>query len=167
MSNESKIVEQHSNIIIVAPHPDDEIIGCFSHLPDKQKSFTVIFDGDTPSERREEALNIRLVYPLCQIAFHKSIPEPFLRAENTLYFPDPIYETHPLHRQWGMLGELHARAGHDVIFYSTNMQAPYIFEVPEAEEKKRVLETVYKKQSDLWKYDHKYFLFEGYNKWIF
>lgn len=163
--SESKIDEQHSNIVIVAPHPDDEIIGCFTHLP-KDKTFTIIYDGDTPSKRREEALNIRLFYPLCQISFHKSIPEPFLK-NTTLYFPDPVYENHPLHRQWGMLGELHARQGSDVIFYSTNMQAPYIFEVPNPEEKKDILNKVHVSQSNMWKWEHKYFLFEGYNKWLF
>ena len=81
--------------------------------------------------------------------------------------PDPVYELHPLHRQWGMVGETMARVGFDVIFYSTNMNAPYIHELAVADDKKELLNKVYPDQKSLWEYDHKYFLFEGYNKWIF
>lgn len=165
--SDKKIVDQKSNIVIVAPHPDDEIIGCFTHLPPPEKSFTVIFDGNTPNARREESLNLRKHFPLVQIAFHKSIPEQFLNENSVLYFPDPVYETHPLHRQWGMLGELHARNKQNVIFYTTNMQAPYIHEVENFEKKETILNDVYPSQANLWKYEKKYVLFEGFNKWIF
>ena len=82
-------------------------------------------------------------------------------------FPDPVYENHPLHRQYGMMGESMARQGLDVTFYTTQMNAPYIREVKDSAAKKSLLNTVYFGQSSLWEYDHKYFLFEGYCKWIF
>jgi hypothetical protein len=47
------------------------------------------------------------------------------------------------------------------------MNAPYIHEVNLPDDKKYLLDQVYPDQKDLWKYDYKYFLFEGYCKWVF
>jgi hypothetical protein len=47
------------------------------------------------------------------------------------------------------------------------MTAPYIKEVEKPEEKEELLNKVYPDQKDLWKYEKKYVLFEGYCKWIF
>ena len=99
--------------------------------------------------------------------FQNSIPPVFLNRNNTFYFPDPIYENHPKHREWGFIGESLARSGIEVIFYTTNMNAPYIHEVEKSIEKRQLLDKVYKSQSELWRFDHKYFLFEGRCRWIF
>ncbi len=119
-----------SDIIIVAPHNDDEIIGNYMVLTNKNNSnIIIIYDGDTPQERREEALKLKEYFTNVKMQlFQKSIPQPLLNTENTFYFPDPVYERHPLHRQWGFMGEQMARQGFDVVFYSTNMNAPYIHE---------------------------------------
>jgi len=158
-----------SDIIIVAPHNDDEIIGNYMVLTNKNNSnIIIIYDGDTPQERREEALKLKEYFTNVKMQlFQKSIPQPLLNTENTFYFPDPVYERHPLHRQWGFMGEQMARQGFDVVFYSTNMNAPYIHELKDSVAKKLALETIYPNQKDLWKYDHKYFLFEGKCKWLF
>lgn len=156
--------EVRNQTIIVAPHPDDEIIGCYEKLKD---GAMIIFDGDTEAQRRQQVLKLNESFKNLKILFQKSIPQPFLHESNQFYFPDHVHETHPLHRQWGMMGELIARQGFDVIFYSTIMNAPYIREVKEPEKKKELLNMIYPDQSDLWKYDHKYYLFEGHCKWIF
>ena len=67
----------------------------------------------------------------------------------------------------GAVGESLARQGLDIIFYTTNMNAPFMREVKDPEMKRVALNAVYHSQRDLWKYDHKYFLFEGYSKWLF
>lgn len=160
--------EKEPNVehIIIAPHCDDEIIGTFEVLK-RNPHVTIMYDGNTPQERRDEALKLREKLPHCKQIFQKAIPQPFMRRINKFYFPDPVYETHPFHRQWGMVGELYARDGYDVTFYSTNMRAPYVHEVRAPEEKLDWLMFAYRSQSDLWKYDHRYFLFEGKCKWIF
>lgn len=155
-----------SEIVIVAPHPDDEIIGCYEVLKEG-KNPIIIYGGDTDYDRREEVKTLRKFFDIKVQMFQNSIPPNLLQAENKFYFPDPSYETHPLHRAHGFQGEGLARGGFDVIFYSTIMNAPYIHEVEDPKDKKMFLESCYPSQSDLWKYDHKYFLFEGRTKWMF
>lgn len=152
-------------VVIVAPHPDDEIIGCFEIVSNFKTM--IIYDAETPHERRMEALNLKNKFNIAMQVFMKSVPPPWLSIDTSFLFPDPIYEVHPLHRHWGQIGESLARNGKNVIFYNTIMNAPYIHELRNPEEKRRMLDEYYKSQSDLWMLDHKYFLFEGYNSWKF
>jgi hypothetical protein len=164
----SEGVERKKSTIIIAPHPDDEIIGCFEKIRSASGHLVIIYSGDIDADRRETVLKLKekLDHVNLQL-FQNSIPQPFLNVQNSFYFPDPIYEIHPKHREWGSIGESMARTGFDVTFYNTNMNAPYIHEVNKPEDKRYLLEEVYPDQETLWKYDHKYFLFEGYCKWIF
>ena len=157
--------ELKSNIII-APHPDDEAIGVYEHLFDERNNI-IIYSGDTPADRRVQALKLKEHVKVFHQLFLQSIPLTFLNKNNKFFVPDPIYEIHPKHREWGSLGEKLAREGYDITFYTTNMNAPYIHEVKEPLKKKELLEKVYPDQKSLWEFDHKYFLFEGYCKWIF
>jgi hypothetical protein len=159
--------ETKKETIIVAPHPDDEIIGCFEILNDPKIKPVILYSGDTPANRREELLKLRKFTNVQFQVFQNSIPPTLLNRNNTFYFPDPVFETHPKHREWGFIGESLARSGIEVIFYTTNMNAPYIHEVEKSIEKRQLLDKVYKSQSELWRFDHKYFLFEGRVKWIF
>ena len=151
--------------VIIAPHPDDEIIGCYQVLV-KEKPI-IIYDGGTDPQRRDETKKLREYTDIKVQLFQKSIPPNFLNVQTKFFFPDPIYETHPLHRQWGSIGEEIARRGLNVIFYTTNMTAPYIHETENMAAKEALLNTVYPSQADLWKYEKKYVLFEGYCQWYF
>jgi hypothetical protein len=155
------------DFIIIAPHPDDEIIGCYEKLIDKEIIPIIIYGPNTEQKRREEALKLKDFTDIKIQLFLSNIPSQFLNTENTFMVPDPIYESHPLHRFYGAMGENMARQGLDVMFYTTQMNAPYIREVEDSGAKKSLMNTVYFGQSSLWEYDHKYFLFEGYCKWIF
>ena len=145
--------------IIIAPHADDEIIGCHEVLCTNLVE-TVIFG--TPEAMEEAKLSSeffrfeRKCFQTHEITFEK---------DNTYLFPDPTYELHPIHRQLGMLGEKILREGFDVIFYNTNMTAPYICEVLSPGIKQGKLNMLYPLKRDLWEFEHKYFLFEGYVQW--
>ena len=83
-----------------------------------------------------------------------------MKPETIFYFPGPD-ELHPAHRKQAAIGEALARQGLNVIFYTTNMNVKWIKEETFPDKKKEMLDKIYPSQSDLWKYDHKYFLFEG------
>ena len=78
--------------IIIAPHPDDEIIGCYEQLKSKG-NLVIIYSGDTLPERREKALKLKEHIELTHQLFLQSVPQTFLDPKNQFYFPDPIYES--------------------------------------------------------------------------
>jgi hypothetical protein len=155
-----------SETIIIAPHCDDEIIGCYSILSNRNIHPIIIYTEDTDSIRKEEALKLPYYCYIKDQVFEPVIADRYINYDTTFYFPGPD-EIHPAHRKMAAIGEEMARKGFNIIFYSTNMNVKWIKEVQNPELKKNTLETIYSSQSDLWKYEHKYFLFEAYCKWIF
>ena len=147
------------NYIIVAPHADDEIIGCYELL-ERGVVARVLFPNDEILTEASDSSD--------HFMFGRSLFEDhdFYSGAYTYLFPDPIHETHPDHRKYGHLGEELLREGRPVIFYSVNMLAPYIHKVSAKESKLKCLNMLYPHKSSLWECDYKYFLFEGYTKWI-
>jgi len=145
--------------IIVAPHADDEIIGCYESLVSGLVA-KVLFSNEK-ALTEASASSEHFLFGRQLIEDHD-----FYSGRYIYLFPDPTYETHPEHRRIGALGEELLRAGQEVIFYTTNMLTPYIHEVSQPLTKRKCLDTLYPTKKDLWEYEHKYFLFEGYTKWI-
>lgn len=153
--------------VIIAPHYDDEIIGNFEVLMNPIIKPIIVYLQDDP-ERQKESLTLKKHIDNIQVQmFQKSIPPIFLNPNNILYFPDHIHEAHPMHRKWGSFGEDLFRQGFNIIFYTTNMNTPYMHEVKEFKHKRHLLEKVYPSQKNLWRYEHKYFLFEGRYQFLF
>lgn len=152
--------------IIIAPHCDDEIIGCYSILDDKTINPLIIYTEPTTVERQKEAMKIKEHFSIRGQMYCQSIPASFLNPNNRFYFPGPD-EIHPAHRRQAAVGEGLARQGLDVIFYTTNMNVPWIREVTNNTEKFNTLQDIYPSQSELWRYEHKYYIFEGFCKWLF
>jgi len=154
--------------LIIAPHPDDEIIGCYEIL-ERESNILVLYSSDVDVHRKEEALKLKdEIQNVKGQLFQNSIPPPFLskKETTTFYFPDPVNEIHPTHRAWGINGESLARSGFDVIFYTTIMNVPYIHEV-NSDKKESLLNKIYSSQKSLWEYEKKFVLFEGRCKWLF
>ena len=167
LENVKEEKEPASDLVIVAPHPDDEIIGAYKYLIEPKARPVIIYSAELDAKRKESVLKLKENVDCKLQLFQMSMPAPFLQLSNRFLFPDPVYELHPTHRAWGFMGEQMARNGFDVTFYSTNMNSPYIHEVENPQEKRELLEKVYPDQKSLWDFDHKYFLFEGYCKWVF
>ena len=161
-------MSEGKNVVIVAPHVDDECIGCYSIISNQTESIHIVYGESPDIIRRDEALALKseFINIKSQHFCTSSIPPIFLNPKTTFYFPDPYFEIHPKHREWGAIGESLLRNGLDVIFYSVIMNAPYIFEVKDWLKKKKALDKIYPSQSDLWKSDAKYYLFEGRIKWM-
>jgi hypothetical protein len=159
-------MKEKNEYVIVSPHCDDEIIGLYELLVKKINPI-IIYTCDMSEERKKEALTLNKYVPVKGQLFNKEVPPNLLTPLQTLFFPDPTTEIHPDHRLYGAKGEELARKGVDVIFYSINMNAPYIHKVSDFKDKRHLLEKVYPSQKNLWKFENKYFLFEGRCKWIF
>ena len=155
-----------SDTVIVAPHPDDEIIGCFSILDNPDIKPLIIYTELVDKLRQKEVQVIRNYFTIKGQIFCQSIPSMFMTPKTTFYFPGPD-ELHPAHRKQAAIGEELARQGLNIIFYTTNMNVKWIREIENFNKKKEMLDKIYSSQSDLWKYDYKYFLFEGACKWLF
>jgi len=166
--------------IIFAPHPDDEIIGCYEVLD--RSDCLVVYTTAVPSERLEEAKMLASIMPNHIIKFKIGMSQledvivPLLQEDieiESLYFPDPYWELHPEHRDLGSVGyriwkNSTRGKGFDIIFYSTNMNSPYIHELSNADKvrKEYLLNTAYMSQKDLWMYEKKYVFLEGRVKYM-
>ena len=152
--------------IIYAPHPDDEIIGCYEILQDPSISPIIIYHPDSSQDRKEEALKLKDHSNVKIQLFMHSIPTDLIDPTNKYFFPHPIYELNPTHREKGNVGEALLRSGYDVTFYSTEMNCPFKYECKTSDKKRELLNLIYPSQMDLWRYDYKYWLFSAYDKWI-
>lgn len=158
------MTDSEKQVVIIAPHCDDEIIGAYDILTTKKP--IIIYDANVSLERRNEAVTLKEYVDIKGQTFHKDIPSIFLN-ECQIFAPDPFFEINPSHRRWGFLAEQAARRGADVTFYNTIMNAPYIRESKTPNHKETLLNKVYPSQETLWKYEKKYVIYEGYVKWIF
>lgn len=155
--------------IIIAPHADDEIIGCHAILHSREVA-TVAF----PFKNKvavEEAKDCNKLFGFTSATFStfQDVLVWAIKAHSDgglIFFPDPTYELHPDHRMIGAWGERLVKEQHfnNIVYYTTNMNAPYMQETELLTYKKEDLDKCYPSKKSLWEYDHKYFLFEGYTR---
>ena len=161
--------EERSSLVIVAPHADDDLIGNFEVLTNPAaKSIILVYSTVMNNERMEETARMKefLGDRLKATFYSKEIPIQLITPWNTIFVPDFLYEVHPEHKRVGYIGDSLFRKGLDVIFYTTNMNAPYVHEIKNPDEKEKALNDIYPSQSSLWKYEKKYVLFEGRCKFL-
>ena len=158
---------EKNEYVIVSPHGDDELIGNYSAIVIKKINPIIIYTSDMDEERKTEILQLPKFIDVKAQLFCKEVPSNLLSPNSILFFPDPINEIHPEHRRCGARGEEFARRGLNVIFYSTNMNVPWIREIEDFKKKRHLLEKVYPSQKSLWKTEFKYLLYEAHQKWIF
>lgn len=162
--NEISIIKN----LIVSPYPSVELIGNFDLLNSGENiviCYTNTDDLEDGNKIREESLELKGVNKfriLAQI-YSKDLPLIYLKEkESTLYFPDPYFEVDPVLRKWGAYGEGMLRSGHDVVFYSVDMLAPYIYLVEDSNRKIGLIKKYYSKPYDI----SKRYIYEGRCKWM-
>ena len=146
---------------IIAPHPDDEIIGCWRLLEAAliKKVFYLKPINDT---RRKELKNVAEYYEFeyeCNWLndIHKQAAFDDYN-HNEIYLVPSLQDYHPLHKRANAF--IYGKRGG---IYTTNMNTEYTRELTEQEQqrKRKILNEYYPSQKSLWENNWKYFLFEG------
>ena len=157
--------------VILAPHPDDEIIGCFKLLKaGAVKAVLYFFDcegvrlAELARFCRDLGLEYRILRPVLhevESAIEKLKPEAIL-------VPHPR-DYHPHHKTICMLGQALAGMNENlsIKYYSVEMNVPDldILEPVLREEKRAWLDKYYPSQKKLWETNPKYYLFEYVSKY--
>ena len=60
-----------SEVIIISPHCDDEIIGNYEVLKNKNNRITIIYGSDTKLERRVEAITLENIFQISKLNYFK------------------------------------------------------------------------------------------------
>lgn len=142
----------NKNVVIVAPHVDDELIGCWSYLRDRRVS-AVIYLEELSAVRRAEATTCANTYGF-EAVFDCA---KFTPAPNELLLVPAITDSHPAHRAANRAW----RGQHNnVMFYSVDMDRSPKTLLHDWEAKKAALDYVYPSQKALWETNASYYLFE-------
>lgn len=163
------MIKAFTSPVILAPHPDDEIIGCYTLLLSHRNNCTVIFTEPIGDRRKEmEISSAAFAFKwYCERHWEGHILAN-LTGGRCLVAPDPYFELHPAHKEIGAAAwALARRLGCPFFSYTTNMNVPYLRELKseQAYKKRDLLDTCYPSQGSLWLQDHRYWLFEGMAQW--
>ena len=138
--------------LILAPHPDDEVIGCYSIVTDTKRTIHVAFGEYETSARGSEAeaaasaLNVKLV----------SLQSVAPASYDEVYVPS-LLDDHPDHKRMNLA--YRSTATH---FYSVDMRGKRrSLGTEHAERKLALLNGLYPSQRSLWDSDASYYLFES------
>jgi hypothetical protein len=134
-------------IIILAPHLDDEVIGCFSVLMEAER--VIYFHRDY----REEAIKNNIKY----YAWEDHKDELTFKDTDTIYIPSK-YDYHPLHRKVRQIG---LTLPGKKMFYSVEMNTPWLEEEEHPEDKRAFFEHRYPGEWETISKNDKYFLFKS------
>ena len=166
--------------LILAPHIDDEIIGCYKYIINAVDTcIDICYFYDITKERRLSGDKLRnkvlhidqTLYNGYDFKLDSNFIKYIVNKYDRILCPDPIFESHPDHKEIGNVGQYIYKNFQDenqIIFYSVNMTAPYIkkLNVDDQNDKRLWLNELYPDQASLWENDYKYFLFEGTCRWF-
>ena len=143
-----------SRCLVIAPHPDDELIGCYSLLQSRGSQVDVTFAFSTSELRYNEAKKCAGLFGHTLIDYSQVNDR--LDSYSEIYVPS-LRDTHPEHKAVNLM--FRCRASH---FYSVDMVAPKAV-LPEADQRRKrdALNECYPSQRLLWDRDAGYYLFES------
>ena len=149
-TNGLRVSPEYERILIVAPHPDDEVIGCYQTLHEKGSVVDVLYLHDTTPERMAEAQAASEYF-----GFNVANPEVKPWTYSSVYVPSRK-DWHAQHKQ--AYRDYRKWATH---FYSVDMVDGSPLSEENQRNKRKALDLLYPSQATLWERDHRYFLFES------
>lgn len=146
-------------VIVISPHPDDELIGVFS-LIKRGLIDKVIYLDVTPIRHRHARQAGRELGFSVEVIKFKNLYTFLEKNPSHIYLVPDATDRHPLHKAVNSAAKF---SGCKLGYYSVDMVASFIRELSEKqkEEKRKTLNKFYPDQRPLWDNDWKYFLFEG------
>ena len=150
-------------ILIISPHNDDALIGCFKVIAKgflNPEKIYIYFDKtgfEESKEREEEAHKFAKAFNL------EEVDSIFftLKEVDTILAPSPD-STHPLHKYWAWKALDYSDKR--LIYYSTDMTEWWVRPLSSFSRKvkREFLDRFFPIEADLWRCDGKYYMFEGY-----
>lgn len=142
---------------IIAPHPDDDLIGCYRQIINGNVH-DIVYVEKVSDERKEEAIKLCTDYKIAYSFLDGDVSWLYKCVGLNFLIPSPCDE-HPLHK---LVYYTMSRLYKNISVYSTYMKGDWFvkeLKVPIA--KRDALNKYYPSQKSLWETDWKYFLFEG------
>ncbi len=147
-------------IIIIAPHPDDEIIGCYSLLKSRGIHRIIYIDASTERLGYANLLGDEFGFKVNKMDFSDLGGYLSKLDDDVLVLVPDNTDRHPLHKAINAIAKMsYCRLG----YYSIDMKSSFDRELSKSDqqEKRAMLNKYYPDQSSLWESNWKYFLFEG------
>jgi LmbE family N-acetylglucosaminyl deacetylase len=144
-------------MIIIAPHPDDELIGCSKLLNTGQIS-KVIYLDNLNEGRKCEAVQLCEYFDIdSKFLSFKKILEFVTKNPSETFLVPSIQDHHPEHR---MISTLPIK---NKGIYSIDMNTEFIsvLTTEEIHNKTKLLNYYYSSQKELWEKNDMYLIFEG------
>lgn len=155
-------MELKGGTVIIAPHPDDELIGCYTILK-RGVVDTVIFVSPEQTPRRREAI-LAAKHFGAKAIFTDSVGRIKKICKGKHVFLPSQRDAHPLHRKVSAYADFLEKVA-SVHFYTVDKTPPFfILNGSDQTEKRKLLNQLYPSQKKLWERDDKYVLFEGFKK---
>lgn len=144
------------NIVILSPHIDDELIGCFSLLKNRLVK-KVIYFFDLTDERKSEALAVAKEFDF-EVSFNGWEE---LIDDNLIVYAPVCFDKHPHHKAVNLYAKT---LTNKICYYSIDMNNSFNrLSEEDVNLKRELLFKFYKSQHTLFNNDEKYYLFEGLN----
>ena len=146
-------INESHKLVVFAPHLDDEVIGCYSALPAVDE--VVFFTADY---RKSLPRMPRILYT-DNSDFSENL-DCFLYPDRYRVLVPSRYDYHPLHKKVRLWAEQRLPAS-SLLYYSVEMNVPWLEEEDDPEAKRACLEQWYPQEYQSISKSDKYFLFNS------
>jgi hypothetical protein len=146
--------------VIVVPHPDDELIGCFTLFQKGLVRKVYYILSDLKRRANAKIMGRNLGFSAEFLTFDEFYrKELVLKPDEICLVPD-LGDRHPLHKAINIIAKT---KNCPIGYYTTDMNTSYTRELTKENQKlkREMLDKYYSAEKSLWENDWKYFLFEG------